>query len=274
MKKGIYTCIICLLVVLQSQAQINPFSINRIDKFESLGDARYQITYAMSFVNDPNVQKDRVEDTCILEIGDKLSKTYSRTMFEKDSTSTAHLKRGAQNVPRLKKAIIPVEVFKNYPEEGLCMVTRRASGFSVFKYVEELPTFGWKMHPEHKEILSYKCQLATTTFRGREYEAWFTHEIPLSEGPGKFRGLPGLIMHIQDSRGDYIFECINITTLKQTHPIKLWELDYQTITREEYQRSMEKMYKRPYEWIQKEGIGMQAKNPEALTYPYNPLELK
>jgi len=46
------------------------------------------------------------------------------------------------------------------------------------------------------------------------FEAWFTREIPIAEGPYKFYGLPGLIIKISDSRDYYSFELTKINNLK------------------------------------------------------------
>ena len=63
----------------------------------------------------------------------------------------------------------------------------------------------WQLQEEHKKVSGYQCQKASTTFRGRNYEAWFTGEIPLSFGPWKFNGLPGLILEIYDQTGQVYF---------------------------------------------------------------------
>jgi hypothetical protein len=50
-------------------------------------------------------------------------------------------------------------------------------------------------------VLGYKCIKATTTFRGRNYEVWFTPFIPIRQGPWKFNGLLGLILKAADTEG-------------------------------------------------------------------------
>ena len=56
-------------------------------------------------------------------------------------------------------------------------------------------------------ILTYK---ATCRYGGRDWIAWFTTEIPVSDGPYKFSGLPGLILKLESDDGDYIFSIIGI----------------------------------------------------------------
>jgi GLPGLI family protein len=56
------------------------------------------------------------------------------------------------------------------------------------------------------EIMGYPCQLAVTNFKGRQWYAWYTEDIPLDEGPWKLRGLPGLVLKAYDSSRQFIFD--------------------------------------------------------------------
>ncbi len=64
---------------------------------------------------------------------------------------------------------------------------------------DSIPLFSWQITNNKKEILGYNCLSAKTYFRGREYIAYFTTQIPVSDGPWKFNGLPGLILEVSDS---------------------------------------------------------------------------
>ncbi|MCW5923695.1 MAG: GLPGLI family protein [Saprospiraceae bacterium] len=69
-------------------------------------------------------------------------------------------------------------------------------------------TFGtivWTQHPEHKRFGQYDCRRATGKFRGREYEAWYTLDIPIPSGPYKLGGLPGLILEATSADGKVKF---------------------------------------------------------------------
>lgn len=73
---------------------------------------------------------------------------------------------------------------------------------------KELPK--WKLIPEYKKISTFKCQKAITHFKGRDYIAWFTEEYAISEGPHKFKNLPGLVLELSSKDGDYHFMLIEI----------------------------------------------------------------
>jgi len=78
------------------------------------------------------------------------------------------------------------------------------------KYVyDEKVNLNWKISSEIKTINTYLCKKAVTFFSGRKYEAWFTEELPINSGPYKFSGLPGLIVKIQDTKNNYIFELLS-----------------------------------------------------------------
>jgi len=75
----------------------------------------------------------------------------------------------------------------------------------------------WKLENETKTSGQYTLQKATTTFGGREWTAWFAKDINISEGPYKFRGLPGLIFELNDSKNNFIFKLAKSQKLEKTY---------------------------------------------------------
>jgi len=61
----------------------------------------------------------------------------------------------------------------------------------------------WELLNETKNINSFNCQKARGNFRGRTYTVWFTNDIPVSLGPWKLNGLPGLILEAADSLNQF-----------------------------------------------------------------------
>lgn len=68
--------------------------------------------------------------------------------------------------------------------------------FNFFNIIDNTPVFKWEIQKEEKTILNYKCQKATCEFRSRKFEVYFTSDLPFSDGPWKFFGLPGLILEV------------------------------------------------------------------------------
>lgn len=114
-----------------------------------------------------------------------------------------------------------------------------------FLVSDSLKTFKWQMGSESKQIGKYACFRATTLVPANEVEwwnfswdkirnedasdkkeqemiaikAWYTPMIPISQGPGEYWGLPGLILEV--SVGNTTMLCSKIVmNPKETVKIK------------------------------------------------------
>ncbi len=86
-------------------------------------------------------------------------------------------------------------------------------GKTFYTFIES-EKINWKINnTETKVILGYKCSKATAHIGNRNYIAWFTYDIPINDGPYKFKGLPGLILKINDEHQYINFELISITKI-------------------------------------------------------------
>lgn len=68
---------------------------------------------------------------------------------------------------------------------------------------------------EYKSIFDYKCQKAIINYGERIFEVWFTEEIPLSDGPWKLKGLPGLILSAKTIDGFHQFLIQKVSNSQQ-----------------------------------------------------------
>jgi len=77
-----------------------------------------------------------------------------------------------------------------------------------------LPNIDWKIQDQTKKLGKYHCQKASGKFGGRMYDVWFTTEIPISSGPYKLTGLPGLILEAtsQDGKVQFLFKELELST--------------------------------------------------------------
>lgn len=77
-------------------------------------------------------------------------------------------------------------------------------------YEEDIPEIDWIPVEEETDICGYRCKTATASFRGREWTAWYTEDIPIPNGPEKFGNLPGLILKIEDEKKEHVIEATQI----------------------------------------------------------------
>lgn len=98
--------------------------------------------------------------------------------------------------------------YKDFVAGKLSM--RRLIFKGAFIAEEPLPMMRWSILTNTRKIGGFNCKKATTHFRGRDYEAWFAPDLPVSDGPWKLRGLPGLILEAYDKDREiqYLFESI------------------------------------------------------------------
>ena len=176
----------------------------------------YAHTYLKDTVN--NIQRD---DLLILQVGENLSKSYSYYSNQVDSIFAlpnwygimkSHLD-DAFSKKEIRSSDYPHKrmktyVYKNYPLGNMTVT----DGLSLqdYRYEDELNAQNWQILDSIKTILDYPCQKAVCDFRGRHWTAWFASDIPISDGPWKFSGLPGLIMEVYDRGQQYHFTIIGL----------------------------------------------------------------
>lgn len=106
-------------------------------------------------------------------------------------------------------------VMTDSDKEELCVF--EFSFDSGFLWVSDsLHPMKWEMDSSSKKVGELNCFKATCSFRGRNYTAWFSPDIPISKGPWKMGGLPGLIVELFDE--DRI---LDVSFVKMTNGTKL-----------------------------------------------------
>lgn len=188
---------------------------------QELDKAYLKCLYKYSFLKDTIETKKDADDLLILQIGKNISKCYSYYSYQVDSlVKTPGYERAfwdnfkktidkegasSSNYPHKR---LKTYVYKNYPKDK--MTVTDGISLEYFIYNDDLNSQRWQILDETKDILGYSCQKAVCDFRCRHYEAWFTSDIPISDGPWKFSGLPGLIMEVQDKGNQYAFTIVGI----------------------------------------------------------------
>ncbi|GAB3774730.1 GLPGLI family protein [Spirosoma horti] len=134
---------------------------------------------------------------------------------------------------KMKLAFSPSESLYTYnsdePEEG--GYSRRKSEFYLYRNFEKdkktdiIEMLGktyivddslhapvWKIGNQIKEVAGYICMKAETEdpIKKQKLTAWFAQDIPVSAGPERMNGLPGLILELDVNDGDVTIEAVSV----------------------------------------------------------------
>ena len=74
--------------------------------------------------------------------------------------------------------------------------------------------------------------------------AWFTSEIPISEGPWKFHGLPGLIVKLHDTKRHYEFELVSFK--KNAERIDIQAISTERFRQQIWVKQLEKIERKTF----------------------------
>jgi len=174
----------------------------------------YEVRYELSFQPDSNNADLRLKEDMLLWIGLERSMFISYLQYYNDSVFyslkglDASIK--SERIQQFSKenSRFKFHLFKDFV--GKTISDDHYIFGSMYKYSESITDFKWQLHDEYEEYHGFRCQKATTYYGGRHWEVWFAAEIPISDGPYKFAGLPGLILKARDTRSHYVFELVHI----------------------------------------------------------------
>lgn len=166
--------------------------------------------YAKFLVDTLNVSSVK-EDILSLRIGKKSSIFRSDLKESSDSLShkiieTAMMKgvnSSTPSAPDLSGVRRPKFTQEVYFISGKTLVYDKIRR-NIFAF-EPVNKVDWQLLNESKTISGYQCKKAITKYGNKKIIAWYTTEIPFQEGPYTFKGLPGLIVSLEDEKLFYTF---------------------------------------------------------------------
>lgn len=168
----------------------------------------YKIIYDFKWKTEEHSKDYNSELTVLLKNEDK-SYFESLAKFKYDSIKTNLVNQGSRSFPspKVQWKLQPL-IFKDLKSQTT--ITEENFFDKVYLTTYKCKPI-WKIQQEKSRLFNYNVQRAETDFGGRKWIAWFTNEIPISDGPYKFFGLPGLILKIADSEENFIFEIKGLT---------------------------------------------------------------
>lgn len=209
----------------------------------------YKIHYKLSYKKDSTDSKISTKNM-VLEINKNKSYFYSpsdiQTRFQETSAP------GKSEITYDGEPFEYILTVKNNSSKEISKTT--SIGMNTYE-IKDTPIFNWKIENEKKKIGTYSCQKATLSFSGRQWEAWFSPEVAINNGPYIFNGLPGLIIKISDNKNNFDFELTGLEKMKPEQKSFSWNGRSINTTKKQLQKLKLDHYSDPYKEI-RAGEGM------------------
>lgn len=220
-------------------------------------------TYFYDFQEDSLDRSSAVSEEMTLLIGRHSSLFLGTNQLYQDSISKAHSDEPI-NQGTVNKLISLIQgtnvnrycryhIYNNYLADSLLFTT-----YLNKKYLKVIESnrIDWKTESNRDTVISgYKCLKASTELWGRKFIAWFTLEIPISYGPYKFCGLPGLIIQISDAEKQHNFTINTVKNIKGKQQVIYYKnKDYIKITPEGYVKNLQYHFADLYKRVSSDGV--------------------
>ena len=140
-------------------------------------------------------------------------------------------------------------IFKDHYDKLLFTLVH----FDEKEYLTEEPLeeLNWKIGKRKREVSGYQCLEATAKrANGSVVVAWYTPDIPVSEGPAEFNGLPGLILYVDVDNGKTIYACTSVERIEDLAEIQIPE-NVEKISKEQYQTMVSSQIERIEEMMER-----------------------
>lgn len=214
-------------------------------------------------------KNDKLQKQIYEQLKKQFQKTYILEFTKSESTYKEEKQLAAPN-PQARNSSIQITV-----SSGSDLLYKNIAKHTYKKDVEisgkrflitdKIPKEDWELTSETKKIGNYTCYKATKTKEvtiksytntdGKHEETekkemrtttiWYTPQIPISNGPKMYGGLPGLILEVQEGKETIV--CAEIV-LNPKEKIKIKEPKRgKKVSQEKYDAIMEKHTKEMYE---------------------------
>jgi GLPGLI family protein len=271
-----YLFVLISLMVFQSQ-------------IHAADSTSYLCKYRYSCQKDTKVKDSKSDDIMLLEINKSSTVYYSYLKHFGFRNKEADEKKGKENSNvSVSGNMVNIDASKkdqgkyfNKSETEVIKINYKTKQIQVadkllsnsYGYEIELASPVWKISSDTMTILNQLCQKATTTFKGRNYTAWFASSIPYKYGPWLFNNLPGLILKVEDDKKEFLFECIELNSSNTNKKVFRDYTNVKKIAKNQLQLKKKLMYEDPIGFMEAEG-GVTITTTDANTGKPVPRKLK
>lgn len=203
--------------------------------------AKLIVRYKFSHVRDTTKRDKPYTENMILFAGQNASvyKSYDRNvqnaLMHKQIDDQVAAQKGSDHITFNIKSTVPTTSTEYYqfPAQNKLIIKERL--ITPYLIEDGMPVINWTIAGDTMTIGGVHCQKANGHFKGRDYTAWFSPDIPFRTGPWKLNGLPGLILEAYDQNKEVMFKFDSmeeatpqikaVATETPGPPIKMFGLD-------------------------------------------------
>ncbi len=186
---------------------------------QEMENSNIKCNYLTAFLIDTTDVNTRKEELTGLWIGKNTSIFKSDQKAKYDSLTRESTKKSMLN-PIGGKIVLD---FSNIPRAYFNPeVYKVGNSVKIFDKIlgtyyeyESDQNINWTLIDETKTISTYQCRKAVGKYRNKHITAWYTEEVPISEGPYAFKGLPGLVVEAYDDKDFFHFTLVRLKNLSE-----------------------------------------------------------
>jgi len=206
-------------------------------------DSLFKVSYRVTHQLDSNDKNSVVYFPMSLYIGSNLSRFVSPNKLYNDSiTKNAQIikdenTKSIRRVGGMKRNTVAEEKYEYYKDFNQNQsIVLGSIAIQQFRVMDKLNDIIWQLGEKYKVIAGIRCQMATASYKGRKWIAWYAPHLLNNNGPWKLGGLPGLILSATDEKGEITFTFENIEKVIDAGQLKLPSSSIPTTTREEFNK--------------------------------------
>ena len=231
-----FLILISLIFPYQIFAQRNFKETKKID------EAIFEAIYVVEIVDKKTIS-EQPQQRYILQVGKNYSIFKSYGSYKLDSM-VSKMKDPESMAPEAAFALS----LKHYGKPNFSVKNLKTKKYQEYDYLpldhiyyeEQIPEIKYNLEEQTKEHLGLKCFKTTANFRGREWVIWYTPDIPISNGPWKLEGFPGMVVSATAKGDDGHYSVWIREIRKAKSPILLPVFpDANKMTREKYNQYQE-----------------------------------
>lgn len=167
-----------------------------------------EVKYHMKYISD-SLNKETYLEADMTLLSNKNESYYFNGAMVKFYQDLKYQTKTFSNVQDIANNYIPLPKIRHnvWKINDIIKVT---TPLGKYNYSYNSDKIEWELLGDIKKIEKYTCHLAKATVDNDIYFAWYTTEIPFSEGPFKFKGLPGLILELHNKNKTIEIHATNI----------------------------------------------------------------